>query len=496
MNAMTGCIEGGAVAAGHEMTVQAARHVLEEGGNATDAACAAAWMACVVEPVLASPGGGGFAMVMEDDAEPQLCDFFARTPKHPNPDADFHAIEADFGTTTQTFHIGPGSTATPGFVPGLFALHERHGRLPMARLIAPAATVARRGHVVNAFQARLARIITPILLASDGTRTLFAPSGGLLAEGETLTNPDLARFLERLAAGGLEWYLTEAVPRMLAMQHGEGHLRQEDFEDYAPEWRTPLREAAVDGHVWLNPPPAASGLMIALANREAERLAAGNGACKPCDWATALELADRLRRDSGHDIEALAAHLGPPSSRGTTHISVIDAQGGACALTVSNGEGNGHVVPGLGFMPNNMLGEEDVNPAGRSGWPAGVRLSSMMAPTIAREEDGTLHVLGSGGSNRIRSVILLVLRRLMALHQPLSAAVEAPRLHVENGHLDFEPGFSPEEEAALIRAFPDHRAWEARSMFFGGCHAVSRHPDGTPEAHGDPRRSGAACIMP
>ena len=492
---MTGRIEGGAVAAGHEMTVKAARYALEEGGNATDAACAAAWMACVVEPVLASPGGGGFAMVAEEGTEPRLCDFFAQTPKRPNPEADFHAIEADFGTTTQTFHIGPGSTATPGFVPGLFALHERHGRLSMARLIAPAAAIARRGHVVNTFQARLARIISPILLASEGTRALFAPSGELLAAGETLANPDLARFLEGLAEGGLDWYMAEAVPRMLAMQHGEGHLRQEDFTDYAPEWRTPLRETAGDGLVWLNPPPAASGLMIALANREAERRAGEGGACTPCDWAAALDLADRARRESGHDLDALAARLGPPSTRGTTHVSVIDADGGACSLTVSNGEGNGHVVPGLGFMPNNMLGEEDVNPAGRSGWPVDTRLSSMMAPTIARREDGTLHVLGSGGSNRIRSVILLVLRRLMALRQPLAAAVEAPRLHVENGHLDFEPGFSGKEVAALSRMFPDHRAWEARSMFFGGCHAVSRHPDGTPEAHGDPRRSGAADVM-
>ncbi len=492
---MTGRKKGGAVAAGHEMTVKAARYALEEGGNATDAACAAAWMACVVEPVLASPGGGGFAMVAEDGETPQLCDFFAQTPKRANPDADFRAIEADFGTATQTFHIGPGSTATPGFVPGLFALHERHGRLPMARLIAPAAAIARSGHAVNTFQARLARIIAPILLASEETRALFAPSGDLPAEGETLINPDLAGFLEGLADGGLDRYMTEAVPRMLAMQHGRGHLDREDFETYAPEWRTPLQETAGDGRVWLNPPPAASGVMIALANREAERMAEENGACAPCDWAAALDSADRARRECGHDPDALAARLGPPSTRGTTHISVIDADGGACSLTVSNGEGNGHMVPGLGFMPNNMLGEEDVNPAGRSGWPTDTRLSSMMAPTVARHGNGTLHVLGSGGSNRIRSVIFLVLRRLMAGGRPLAAAVEAPRLHVENGHLDFEPGFSAEEAKALAERFPDHRAWDARSMFFGGCHAVSRHPDGELEAHGDPRRDGAADVM-
>ncbi len=488
----------GAVAAGHELTAKAARHAFEMGGNAVDAAIAAAWMACVAEPVLASPGGGGFAMAGGHGRKPQLCDFFAQTPRRANERADFHAIEANFGDATQTFHIGLGSVATPGFVPGLFALHAAHARLPMGDLIAPAAAIARTGHEVNAFQAFLARVISPILTNTEGTRAIFAPNGHLLKQGETLKNPALARFLELLAQGGLDSYANDIWPALLAGMDASGHLTQDDLEHYRVHWRTPLDIALPFGHAWLNPPPAASGVLIALARQAL----AEDAACPPCAWARALDAADRIRHDSGHDLDALMQELGlpqdaaPKAYRGTTHISTIDADGLACAMTISNGEGCGHVVPGFGFMLNNMLGETDVNPAGRSGWPKNVRLSSMMAPALARREDGALFVLGSGGSNRIRSVIFLMLARLFDEGADLEAAIEAPRLHVEHGHLDFEPGFAPQHLRAMEQAFPDHRAWRKPGLFFGGCHAAARLPDGSLVAHGDPRRAGAAQIAP
>ncbi|HFB99075.1 MAG TPA: Gamma-glutamyltranspeptidase, partial [Bryobacterales bacterium] len=165
------------------------------------------------------------------------------------------------------------------------------------------------------------------------------------------------------------------------------------------------------------------------------------------------------------------------------------------AMTISNGEGNGQIVPGFGFMPNNMLGETDVNPHGAAGWPRGVRLSSMMAPSLAADGGGAWFALGSGGSNRIRSVIFLMLQRLLVRGAPLAAAVAAPRLHVEEGHLDFEPGFDEAEAARLTALFADHRAWPEKSLFFGGCHAVARGADGTPVAAGDARRAGHGEVI-
>ena len=119
------------------------------------------------------------------------------------------------------------------------------------------------------------------------------------------------------------------------------------------------------------------------------------------------------------------------ATRGTTHISVADAGGNLASLTLSNGEGSSYVLPGSGIMLNNMLGEEDLNPGGFHRLPAGVRLASMMTPTIARLSDGGQIALGSGGSNRIRSAILQVLLNVLEFDMDLEQAVNAPRLHLE-----------------------------------------------------------------
>ena len=490
--------EHGAIAAGHRLTAQAAEETLHAGGNAVDAAIAAAVMACVVEPVLAGPAGGGFAMVRADArAEPVLCDFFSQTPKQRNPAARVEAVEADFGDATQTFHIGPGTVATPGFVPGLLALHERYGRLPWAALLAPAAEVAERGHAVSAFQANLPCIIAPILLHTEEARAVFAPSGALIGAGETLRNPGLARLWRLLAEGGMEAWENEVWPALLALAGPEagGHLREDDLRDYEVCWRTPLLAEVADALVWLNPLPAASGVMIALALARLRALMeTGEEAdCFACACARALDHADRLRREADHDLARLLAAL-PASWRGTTHISVIDGEGMACAMTVSNGEGNGQMVGDFGFMPNNMLGEEDVNPAGAAHFPEDVRLSSMMAPTLAEDVQGRLVALGSGGSNRIRSALSLVLARLLLRGEALAVAVEAPRLHVEDGAVDAEPGLAAAEMARLRALFGEVRAWTKPSMFFGGVHAVLRAPDGALSAVGDFRREGVGAV--
>ena len=501
---MTHHPEHGAVAAGHGLTARAAEEILRAGGNAVDAAIAAAAMACVVEPVLAGPLGGGFAVVQDGAAaEPVFCDFFSQTPKRRNERARVVAAEADFGDATQIFHIGPGTVATPGMMPGLLALHERHGRLAWGELFKPAAEVAERGHAVSPFQAGLLRIIAPIVTHTESARALFAPGGGLLEAGETLRNPGQARFWRLMGEGAHDAYVNVIWPALLESAGPEagGHLREDDLAAYGAHWRAPLRATlgAVEAAVWLNPPPAASGVLIALALDRLERAGedAASGACADsavCARALALRFADERRRAADHDLTKLLAQL-PASWRGTTHISVVDAHGMVCAMTVSNGEGNGHMLGDFGFMPNNMLGEEDVNPAGARGFPEDVRMSSMMSPVLARRRDGARFALGSGGSNRIRSALFLVLTRLLIDGARLEEAVRAPRLHVENGFLDVEPGLGEVDVAALRRAFPEHRVWSRPSMFFGGVHAVMLTPEGRLAAVGDFRRDGVGVVV-
>jgi gamma-glutamyltranspeptidase/glutathione hydrolase len=175
--------------------------------------------------------------------------------------------------------------------------------------------------------------------------------------------------------------------------------------------------------------------------------------------------------------------------RGTTHISVRDVEGGFAGMTASNGEGCGHVVPGTGFMLNNMLGEEDLNRPGFHRWPRNRRLASMMAPTLVLRR-GRRILLGSGGSNRIRTAIAQVLANLMHFDLDLADAIRAPRMHLEGQRLAIEHPHSAWPASVdrwLDRHAPDARRWPEPNLYFGGIHAVADH-----DAAADARRGGVA----
>ncbi len=495
----------GVAAAGHPVTARAATEVMNEGGNAFDAACAAMMTACVCEPVLASPGGGGFLMAQTPDGQATLYDFFAQTPKHKRPadEMEFKAIQADFGPATQEFHIGAGASATPGFVPGLFAVHGDLGRLAMHRVAAPAIRAARAGVETVPIHAYIYTVVAPILRATQPARDLFAPKGPLPETGDVLANPGLAATFEALAAEGPDYFVDGKAGRAITEQasaHG-GHLTIDDLRDYQVERRAPLTWTHAGHRLSLNPAPAASGPLIALALAFAANEAPGPDAATIARImervnAARHELLDSLTEDVAPEVIAtqiaqLAGH--GPAYQGTTHVSVIDDEGNAASASISNGEGNGHIVDGCGFMLNNMLGEEDLHLGGFHAWTPDRRLSSMMAPTIIADPDGALTALGTGGSNRIRSAIFQVALNLIDRGLPINDAVEAPRLHVEKcGSVSFEDLLGPEERRALLDAFAHAHPWPERNLFFGGVHAAARSADGLLQGAGDPRRGGVS----
>lgn len=506
----------GCIAAGHPVTADAGMEALRSGGNAFDAVLAALLAACVAEPVLASPGGGGFLLAMPAAGEPRVYDFFVHTPqvRRPAHEADAFEVVTDWGTAQQAFHIGLGSAATPGFVRGVFDVHRDLGRLPMPAIAAPAVVAARRGVEVSPFVAYLMTLVAPIYLRTPECRALFgAEDGGPLRAGGRLLNPDLGDMLENLAREGEQLFYRGALAGAIARCSRErgGHITRADLEAYRTHARPPLRLRYRDAALLTNPTPAAGGLLIAfglalLAGHDLRAMSFGSpehvALLARAQARTALARLQAGRLPEGAEAEWLApAFLAPHlaalgaglRSRGTTHISVVDAAGNAAAATVSNGEGCGDLVPGTGMMLNNMLGEDDVNPDGPHGWPCGQRLASMMAPTAIVRDDGSLVVTGTGGSKRIRTAILQVLSNLIDFDMPLAAAVEAPRLHVEGDHVSFEAGLPPGAAAVLCELFPGHTAWLARNMFFGGVHTVRRHPSGALEGAGDPRRAGV-CL--
>lgn len=512
-----------AIAAGHRETAQAAADILGEGGTAVDAALAGLLASCVAEPVLSSLGGGGFLLVRPAEGRPVVYDFFAQTPRRKRPEGEIaiEQIRADFGTATQPFWIGPGTIAAPGVVSGVFAAHADHGRVPITMVAEPASRLARTGVPFSDFQAHVSTIVAPIVLATPESRALFADPKDPekpLPSGAVFTSPAMADVIESVAAEGPRLFYEGEIAAAIAeacLAKG-GHLTREDLAAYETVRRQPLETSFGAIKLQTNPPPAAGGSLVAFALSLLDGRDFGKerflGAEHAASIAQAMLLTDRARLETGsdRDMAAMAEALVKPSllqhykrtmtshsvmTRGTTHLSVVDRDGTAATLTVSNGEGCGWVDPDVGFMLNNMLGEEELQPGGIGSWVPDSRLSSMTAPTVAETRDGALTALGSGGSSRIRTAILQVLINRFGFGKPLDAAVEAPRLHVEGGRADIEPGFDEEAADAVGALHLDCVRWDQQNMFFGGVHAVERLPNGSVTAAADPRRDGAALIV-
>ena len=165
----------GVVAAGHTLTADAAAEVLRAGGNAFDAVLAALSVACVVEPVLCTPGGGGFLLARPAEEKPRVYDFFVQTPaiRRGSSDLDFRPILADFGGVTQEFHIGHGTAAVPGLVRGLFEIHRDLGTLPMGDIMAQAVTHAKDGITMTPFQAYVLKVVAATFTATEACHSIF-----------------------------------------------------------------------------------------------------------------------------------------------------------------------------------------------------------------------------------------------------------------------------------------------------------------------------------
>lgn len=501
----------GAVAAGHPLTAAAASEVLKAGGNAFDAAIAAVYTACAAEPVLASLGGGGFLLARTSGGPDRVFDFFAQTPLHRESagEPDFYPVTVDFGHAQQEFHIGLGACATPGIVSGLFAVHEQLGSMTMGELVQPALAACRDGVEVSELQGYIFSLVAPIYVAPGAADIFTGPRTTSIARaGDVMRFPEFADILEVLAIEGQELFYRGEVARSIESmcRSGGGFLRRTDLEKYQTFVRPPLQIDYHGARILTNPPPSCGGILIAFGLRLLQDLDIGryehNGYEHLRRIIDVMRMSTSVRADQLAEsvtAEVLAEDIlqqyraqvygNPRFSRGTTHISIADNGGNVATVTISNGEGCGHVVPGTGIMLNNMLGEEDLNPQGFGRWLLNQRMGSMMSPTIALLPDGKVIATGSGGSNRIRTTLLQVLSNLVDFAYPEEQAVNLPRIHIETDVLNIEGGIDAGVSGRLTEEFSEHRVFADRNLFFGGAHTVG-HRAAHFSGAGDPRRGG------
>ena len=523
----------GAIAAGDPQTVAAGVDILEQGGNAVDAAVAAAFASFVAEFPLVNIGGSGIGMVVDSRSDQAVTyDFFSTMPSDPLiDDADFRQILLDFGPEQQAFHIGRASVAIPGAVAGLCAMAEEKGTLPLSTLLEPAIHLARKGVVLSDALFYAYNILQPILLDTPGTAAIYAPNGRPYQPGERLKFSRLAETLTQLGREGPDLFYRGAIAQaILADQRAYGGLiTEQDLATYSVRRVRPIRVDYRDHTILLPPPASTGGVLIAFALNLLAHVNIGDLEHNSSRHIHILTEAMRLTnaaRDSweksqGNDSERIQSFLSeatinqnrkwlvsllidglppiaeadwPAGSSDTTHISVVDEQGLLVSITTSAGEHAGFVVGDTGICLNNMLGEIDLHPNGFHNLPAGARLSTMMTPSVVLRNNEPLLAIGSGGSNRIRSAILQVISNVIDFYMPLEQAVDASRIHFESGLLQLEGGISHAVVDEFRRAGYSTNHWPEQNLFFGGAHAVAVRGENLIPV-GDQRRGGSVAIV-
>jgi len=452
--------EFGAVTSVEPNATRAGVAILEQGGNAVDAAVAVAYALAVTHPSAGNLGGGGFMLIRPPGGPTSALDFRESAP--------LALTRSRFDAMQRAGGMGPVSVGVPGSVAGLELAHDRFGRLPRAVVLAPAIELA-RGHTLGNHQATLLAGSWNALSLDPTARSVFGKDKKPLAAGQRLVQRDLATTLKRIADQGREGFYTGPTASALTGL-ARGLIASADLAAYQARWREPLRFDYRGLTVEVMPPPSAGGvaltqLLLMLQALHAESLA-HDSAAELHLFVEAARRAQAERRYGVVDPDALtpqesaqrrarwlnpnawlgpapidpehatpSANLRPPAGdtatepEHTTHFSVVDAQGMlvSCTTTLSGSYGAKLVLPGTGVVLNNSVASFSAN--GENQPVGGRRTVSSMAPTLVLEGDAPVLVLGTPGGDTIPNTIAQVLRHIVDHGESLSAAIDAPRLH-------------------------------------------------------------------
>ncbi len=527
----------GMVAAEHGLASEAGVEILRQGGNAVDAALAAALAVGVTNPSSCGIGGGGFLMYFERASGRVFAlDYREAAPAAAHRDLFVRGGKVDTSLSTE----GGLAVATPGELAGIVAALQRFGSMSLPAVAAPAVRLARDGfpiepHLAAAIAAQRESIernpaLAAILLRDDGVP---------LAAGSTLRQSDLARTLESAARdGAADFYRGELASAIAAAVVATGGVMQaSDLAAYRPMWREPVRVRFGAADFYGMPPPSSGGGVLATVLNaiaaddlralehnsptyvhlltEALKFAFAERAAvygDPAFYDVPLQrlVAPPRGRALRGLIHATGIHPNDVYGRffvaddsGTSHLSVVDAAGNAVALTtsVNTSFGSKVVVPGTGIILNNTMDDFSAQPGvpnvyGLVGSEAnaiagGKRPLSSMSPTLVVRGAEVVAAAGGSGGPLIITSTLQVLLNALVFDMDAGAAVGAPRLH----HQWMPPVLFMEEEMRAIDAVPLQRVGHSvqRRKGSAAVQLILRGADGALDGASDPRKGGRAA---
>ncbi len=534
---VSGCSEKtqqAAIASAHPMATQAGFEILEQGGNAFDAAVAVSAALAVVEPAGSGLGGGGF-WLLDDVQTGQTIMLDGRETAPQKAHRDMY-LNADGDVNRDLSLNGPLAAGIPGLPAGLATLSEQFGQLPLAVSLKPAITFARHGFAVTPHYQRMLKFRSDQL--NDEAKSVFMPEGLIPEVGTLIRQPDLADTLERIAAQGHhDFYQGETAKRMLnAVQQAGGIWQAEDLASYQLKHRTPLTGEFAGYQITTAALPSGGGILLInmlnqlaslnyldadpalrlhylaeVMRRAYQQRSAHLGdsdfvAIPPylTDKDFAAQLATNIDENkasvSGHGDDAF---LG--KGRDTTHFSIIDQHGNkvAATLSVNYPFGSGFMVPGTGILLNDEMDDFSAKAGSPNAYELvsesanniepGKRPLSSMTPTFV-ENDEKLLIIGTPGGSRI---ITMVLQGVLHFANDLDATaiVAAPRLHHQYlpDHISLEsPGF----DKTLVDTLEQRgHAINQMDRQFGNMQIITLDKtSGQLEAASDPRGEGAADV--
>ncbi|HZQ72843.1 MAG TPA: gamma-glutamyltransferase [Burkholderiales bacterium] len=511
------------VAAAHPLAVEAGTAVLRRGGDAVDAAVAVQAVLGLVEPESSGIGGGAF-LLFWSEREKKLFAYDGReaAPAAARP-GRFLGPE---GKPMAFFDavVGGRSVGVPGALRMLELAHAKHGRLPWSELFHAAIFAAEEGFALSP-RLRLQLEGERFLRNDREARALYYEADGSAKPvGTRIVNKAYGRALRAVATGGADAFYRGDIAADIARAVREGakpgDLALSDLADYRALEREPLCGPYREWRVCSMPPPSSGGLALLQILGILERTGFARA---PAHSAAAVHLvteaerlayADRARYVGDPDfvrvplarlldssyLQKRSALIGPRSmglaapgdseSPGTSHVSIVDAEGNAVALTTTIENPFGSRIMVDGFLLNNELTDFDFAPGGANQVQAGKRPRSSMAPTLVFDRAGRLQfVIGSPGGPFIIDYVARALIARLDWKLDLQSAVDAPNFGSRNGPTEIERGTPYEALAPQLRALGHEVVLRAMTS---GLHAVERAPGGWRGA-ADRRREGVAA---
>ncbi len=515
--------------------------ILQQGGNAVDAAVAVGFALAVTYPSAGNIGGGGFMVIRLADGNVVTQDAREKAPLNASRDMFLDANgDVDRGLAVSSLL----SAGVPGSVAGLLDALERYGSLSREAVLAPAIRLASEGFILNAELAGDFSRVLGSMQNYPASMTIFSKNGQAYQEGDRWIQAELAETLKLISAQGRDGFYAGKTADLIVdeMQRNGGLISHEDLAGYQPIWRTPIHGTYRGYDIWSMPPPSSGGvLVVQMLNMlepyniaslgkgsaetvhlmvEAQRRAYADRARHlgdpdfypvPLKTLTSKDYA-RDRFESFHPDKAsrsaeISAGSWPAESTETTHYSVMDGSGIAVSVTttLNLSYGNKIVVPGAGFLLNNEMDDFSAkanvpNAYGLIGEEAnkiepGKRMLSSMTPTIVTRDGMPVLVTGSPGGSTIINTVFQVVLNVLDHQMSIEEAVASPRFHHQwlPDQIRYETGAFSAEVIEDLKAM-GHSDLRPSGYGLGDANSIKVIGE-TLEATSDPRSVGGASAF-